>query len=338
MSKYFKIKKVANDFKIRTIDNIPYVRTDDIYTAGCNSANYNNPQIWDWNNRSLTTVGTNGGSSAYGTFDQSGNGAEWCSPNVAGGTTIVRRGGSWAIGYAGISQIHRADQAPDFVVEIVGFRLASSTPGSNFVKVGDFVNRNNTIASQGGQYYGSVDHVYYIGKYEITTIQYCDFLTAVGNLAYGGSCRDDVFSLYNVVNHDTSVPNNVIDRSGTSGAYTYAPKPNYSLRPATFITWLNCARYCNWLHNGQGSGDTETGVYALNGNPLPLSGIIPTKSPNAIFWIPTENEWYKAAYYKKGGSNAGYWQYATQSNSMPTPVDSTPNGDGILPCSSSSST
>ena len=127
MSKYFKIKKVANDFKIRTINNISYIGTDDIYAAGCNSANYNNPEIGDWANRSLTTVGTNGGPSAYGTFDQSGNGAEWCSPNVAGGITIVRRGGSWAVGYVGISQIHRADQAPDFVVEIV-FYFGQSVP------------------------------------------------------------------------------------------------------------------------------------------------------------------------------------------------------------------
>jgi sulfatase modifying factor 1 len=33
-------------------------------------------------------------------------------------------------------------------------------------------------------------------------------------------------------------------------------------------------------------------------------------------WIPSEDEWYKAAYYDptKGGSN--YWKYATQSDTL----------------------
>jgi formylglycine-generating enzyme required for sulfatase activity len=37
----------------------------------------------------------------------------------------------------------------------------------------------------------------------------------------------------------------------------------------------------------------------------------------AQFYIPTENEWYKAAYYKSGGTNAGYWGYTTKSNTAP---------------------
>ena len=34
--------------------------------------------------------------------------------------------------------------------------------------------------------------------------------------------------------------------------------------------------------------------------------------------MPTEDEWYKAAYYKGGGTNAGYWDYPTSSDSAPT--------------------
>ena len=33
--------------------------------------------------------------------------------------------------------------------------------------------------------------------------------------------------------------------------------------------------------------------------------------------FPTENESYKAAYYKTGGTNAGYWQYPSSSNTPP---------------------
>ena len=87
----------------------------------------------------------------------------------------------------------------------------------------------------------------------------------------------------------------------------------------------------NWLHNGKGSGDTETGAYTLtNANDLTM-----VKNSGAKYWIPSEDEWYKAAYYKRGGTNAGYWMYPTQSDSLPdvvTAEQSGPNtGDGIIP-------
>ena len=45
-----------------------------------------------------------------------------------------------------------------------------------------------------------------------------------------------------------------------------------------------------------------------------------TRNANADYVIPTENEWYKAAFYKGGSTNAGYWHYATQSNTTPSNV------------------
>jgi hypothetical protein len=41
------------------------------------------------------------------------------------------------------------------------------------------------------------------------------------------------------------------------------------------------------------------------------------RNTGATYAIPSENEWYKAAYYKGGGTNAGYWTYPTQSNTAP---------------------
>ncbi len=38
----------------------------------------------------------------------------------------------------------------------------------------------------------------------------------------------------------------------------------------------------------------------------------------AMVFLPNENEWYKAAYYKGGGTDAGYWDYPTQSDSIPS--------------------
>ena len=45
-----------------------------------------------------------------------------------------------------------------------------------------------------------------------------------------------------------------------------------------------------------------------------------TRNAGATYFIPSENEWYKAAYYKGGGTNAGYWLYPTQSNTVPSNV------------------
>jgi formylglycine-generating enzyme len=44
------------------------------------------------------------------------------------------------------------------------------------------------------------------------------------------------------------------------------------------------------------------------------------RSLGATYFIPSEDEWYKAAFYKGGGTNAGYWLYPTQSNTAPSNV------------------
>jgi formylglycine-generating enzyme required for sulfatase activity len=71
------------------------------------------------------------------------------------------------------------------------------------------------------------------------------------------------------------------------------------------------------MTNGQGSGSTESGAYDLA---TAAPGVAPARSPGAAFYIPDENEWYKAAYYSpnKGGPGVpGYYTYATQSDTAP---------------------
>ncbi|MCX6880143.1 MAG: leucine-rich repeat protein, partial [Verrucomicrobia bacterium] len=151
--------------------------------------------------------------------------------------------------------------------------------------------------------YGAVSYEYSIAKNETTIGQYCGFLNAVA--------KTDPYSLYNPsMASDATIAG--ITRSGVSGSYTYAVVPGSGNKPITFVSWFDAARFCNWLHNGQGSGSTETGAYTLNGA---MSGII-MKEAAAKVWIPSENEWYKAAYYDptKGGSN--YWLYPTQSDTL----------------------
>lgn len=56
-------------------------------------------------------------------------------------------------------------------------------------------------------------------------------------------------------------------------------------------------------------------------------GNAPAVNPGATFFIPMEDQWNKTAYYKGGGTNAGYWDYATQNDTTPTAV--TADGTGI---------
>ena len=42
-----------------------------------------------------------------------------------------------------------------------------------------------------------------------------------------------------------------------------------------------------------------------------------TRSPGAIWVLPTENEWYKAAYHKNDGVTGNYWDYAMKTKSVP---------------------
>jgi hypothetical protein len=129
-----------------------------------------------------------------------------------------------------------------------------------------------------------------------------------------------------------------ISRSGSSGSYTYsviaasgsAPNGGVSAgnRPITYVSWWDSARFANWMANGQPTGaqnstTTENGAYNVNGA---TSGTAPAKNvtnPNTsaapTFYIPTESEWYKAAYYSPvlNSGSGGYYAYATQSNTAP---------------------
>ena len=71
----------------------------------------------------------------------------------------------------------------------------------------------------------------------------------------------------------------------------------------------------------------NSGAYTLDNNELTAE----SKTAIARYWIPTENEWYKAAYYdpSKGGVGVpGYWNYPTRSDTVPSGVVADANGNG----------
>ncbi len=157
--------------------------------------------------------------------------------------------------------------------------------------------------------YGRVKYDYKIGKYEVTNSQYCEFLNAVASV-------DDPHGLYNT---DMAGGYNSIGgimRTGTNGNYFYSVRPNRGKRPVNYVSWFDTIRFANWLHNGQPIGQqtastTEDGAYDMS------RGSSVRRKTGAKFWLPNENEWYKAAYYKGGGKDAGYWYYPIQNHQPP---------------------
>lgn len=168
-------------------------------------------------------------------------------------------------------------------------------------------NPGNAGDSQSQGIFGAVDYVYAIGMYEVTAAQYTAFLNAVA--------ATDTYALYSV-SMWTHAEGCKIERIGSPGSYRYRVAPDWANRPVNFVSWGDAARFTNWLHNGQPTGaqdltTTEDGSYFLNGMTRDSQFEDVVREPDATWVIPTENEWYKAAYHKNDGMTGNYWSYPT---------------------------
>ena len=171
-----------------------------------------------------------------------------------------------------------------------------------------------------GSLYGGVPYNYRIGKYDVTVGQYTAFLNAVA--------ATDTYTLYNPsMATDLNIAG--ISRSGVSGSYSYGVIGSAN-HPITYVSWGDAARFANWLHNGQPTGlqnasTTETGAYPLNGANTQATLNAVSRNVGAKWFIPSESEWYKAAYYDPVAGQ--YWNFATGTNTQPTsaPPGITPN-------------
>lgn len=109
----------------------------------------------------------------------------------------------------------------------------------------------------------------------------------------------------------------VLSDSPANGS-VYETKPGRDNNPVDFVTWYDAVRFANWLHNGKGSGDTETGAYTLlGGAPTPSNGPSITRNAGAKWSLPTLDEWYKSAYHKNDGDTSNYWEFPTSTNAEP---------------------
>jgi len=155
----------------------------------------------------------------------------------------------------------------------------------DWVTVGDPGNPADTATNCFAANCGSVAEVYRISKTEVTNAQYAEFL----NL----KAASDPLGLYN-----TSMGSNAqggITRSGSSGSFSYAVKLGFADKPVNYVSFYDSLRFTNWLNNGQGSADTDTGAYTITAQGITNNTI--TRNAGANIFLPSENEWYKAAYY-----------------------------------------
>lgn len=183
--------------------------------------------------------------------------------------------------------------------------------GHDFVTIGAPGNRaalpEERYYNQRFEKLGKVNYRYRISKTEVRTEQWFEFVNAYWSYweADGGARGDSRF-IGSWIDYQNGNPN---------------ANPNYEMGGgnapvlAVTVSWEVAARYCNWLHNGKvneewafesGAYDTSTFV------PDPEGGYDhqPERSPGARFWIPSVDEWVKAAHYdpdRYGEDQEGYW-------------------------------
>jgi formylglycine-generating enzyme required for sulfatase activity len=195
------------------------------------------------------------------------------------------------------------------------FKMGDGLTSLEFVTVG---NPGNAADPETG--YGGVAYTFNIGKFEVTAGQYTAFLNAVA--------KTDTYGLYST-NMWSDTYGCKIQCSGSSGSYTYSVASDRANRPVSYVSWGDAARFANWLTHGQPTGaqdltTTEDGSYYLNGAITHEALLAVTRIADGdrtpgkkYYFIPTEDEWYKAAYHKNDGVTGNYWDYSTGSDNVP---------------------
>ncbi len=146
---------------------------------------------------------------------------------------------------------------------------SGGAPG--FVAIGDPGNAPDVDYPRVGAF-GAVAHAFEIGRHKVSNAEYVAFLNA--------AAKTDP--------HDLFHPRMRIRRAGYEGDYSYSAYPASARAAVTYVSWHDALRYCNWVHGG----DVESGAYAFAGQTR-----VGVRESGARYFLPTEDEWYKAAYY-----------------------------------------
>jgi hypothetical protein len=164
----------------------------------------------------------------------------------------------------------------------------------DFVTIGNSRNLPDTTGAPNPA--GSVAYVYEMGKYE--------------------------------VNRDMIIKANTLGGLGITLADMSAYGGNGGNRPATGVTWYEAAAFVNWLNTSTGHQPAYNLAYHASGgmhlNLWPsadawqLGGQNLYRHKDTYYFLPNENEWYKAAYCD--AELGVYYDYPTGSDTPPTAV------------------
>jgi hypothetical protein len=162
----------------------------------------------------------------------------------------------------------------------ISLRSLSSFAVSILIATGaqaDFVTIGGAGVAADTTGYGAVNYSYQISRYEVTG---AEFATAAAA--------------------DSRVGNYSSDAANA---------------PAYYVSWYESAMYCNWLT----SGDAYSGAYQFDGsgNYLGTDRASAISTYGTVYALPTEDEWYKAAYWT--GNESDLWSlYASGTDTTPT--------------------
>ena len=120
------------------------------------------------------------------------------------------------------------------------------------------------------------------------------------------------------------ISEDMIDKANAEGSLGISQDSRGANKPATSISWFEAAQFVNWLNLNSGS----TEAYKFNGSTFELwtpgdAGYDPNnlyRNSQAKYFLPSVDEWYKAAYYNPG--TASYGDYPTANGLVPTSVAS----------------
>lgn len=97
-------------------------------------------------------------------------------------------------------------------------------------------------------------------------------------------------------------------------------------KPATNVSWFEAATFVNWLNTDQGFSpaykfnETSSSFELWTAGDAGFDASNPFRNSQARFFLPSSDEWYKAAYYDPASSS--YFDFPTASDTAPTSVTS----------------
>jgi formylglycine-generating enzyme required for sulfatase activity len=132
------------------------------------------------------------------------------------------------------------------------------------------------------------------------------------------------------------VSEDMITKANAEGSLGITKDNRSANKPATSVSWNEAARFVNWLNTSSGfqpayKFTTQPGDmgYSANENislwtmgDAGFDAANPFRNSLAHYFLPSVNEWYKAAYHDAAAGTTGtYFNYPTGSDSGPDGID-----------------